>query len=229
MTKPLYHFLLIAVAMCSSLAEATDKSMANVATGTHSFNASDGSKVSVELKTFDLAGFNLGSEDPISLNIVTVWEPTSRLFWWTFERASSWDPQDRLASFRTKYSFLITPQEIVGMTLASYPVRLWIGRSTSVAASQQILEGKIFDRLLRRGDKVQDFQWHTLQEIELWNQLPVGFCFDPLQSSPPLEVLIENVAALPNGWEIALEGREARRASLVLDAGLRLLSVDQLE
>lgn len=229
MMKPFYCFLFIAVAMCSSTAEATGKLMTNIGTGTHTLDASDGSKVNVELKTFDLVDFDLGSGDPVSLNVVTVWEPTSRRFWWTFERASVWDPQDRLASFRTKYSFLITPQELVGMTLASYPVRLWIGRSTSVAASQQILEDKIFDRLRKRGDKVRAFQWHTLQEVELWDQLPARFCFDPLHSSPPLEVLIENVAVLPGGWEIALEGREAMRASVVLDAGLGLLSVDPLE
>jgi len=87
----------------------------------------------------------------------------------------------------------------------------------------------VFNRLRKRADKVRALSWHTLQEVDLWDQLPAGFCHDPMKAMPQLEGSIGHITLLPEGWRIGLNGRDASQAEVVLDAALRLVSVELLQ
>ena len=186
-----------------------------------------GGAVVLDAKSQDLSFHTAGSGQPLDLHVVSLYEPESGLFWWTYRWLGRRQPEDRIDHFRRRQFILVTEREILAVETAKPPPSLRILRSTSRVDSRQQGEARMRGELVRHFDAVRGAEHPWLMSIELWDRLEADFYYQPGHTRPSLELEVTAVEPIDAGWSIELAGRSDRRARLVLDHQLGLLSAEE--
>lgn len=186
-----------------------------------------GSSVLMTAKSLVL-DLHVGEGAKTGLHVISLYDSETGMFWWTYQRTGSQDPVDRLADFRRRFSLLVTDREILGLELATPPPQMWLLRSSLKVESQEDGERRVFAALGKRREDIRNGTDEVLHEVNLWSHFPTEFFYHPYQAMPELEVEVSSIERHESTWEIAITGREGRRARIVLDEALDLVQAEEL-
>jgi len=161
--------------------------------------------------------------------LITAFDPSTGLFWWTIQGASSADPQDRLDHLPANLKFFVSDREIVGIELGTAPVALWILRSDTRVDSLETGRAAAVVQVAKSARGIEQGTARWMRVVSLVHALPYEFYYSPNYAMPKLEMEVTSVERSGSDWLVTLKGREGRVAEVRLDDLFVLESARELE
>ncbi len=192
----------------------------------HTIEKTNAPQLEVESAAINI---HLPSGEPYAAYLISAYEPRSGLFWWTFQGAGRFDPEDRIANLPSDLKLFVSEREIIGVELGTAPPALWIVRSSrtfdSAARGKEDAIKAVGEQALR----IQQGTARWMRSVSLANALPRDFYHDPNESRPLLELDVTGLRPDGNGWTVELKGREGRRAEVSLGPLFTLEDAREIE
>ena len=172
--------------------------------------------------------YKAANGDAEQVHLVSVWDPKSGLFWrnYYYLLGSELAP-DAIAQLANDSVFFVDDQGIFSLQKTSLPPKLWLLSSNARVESLEEGEAQALESLRRHPPSRSSQGAPEERTIELINDLPRDFFFNPKGSSLAAELEIKSIARVGSGWLIKLTGREDREALLELDKHLQLVSLEE--
>jgi hypothetical protein len=210
--------LALAPAIVQAQVEAAQLREADVQHGKVAARAIGGSVSSPTLEVESAAvTVTLPSGKPYPGYLISAYEPESGLSWWTFQGAGPGDPEDRISNLPAGLTFFVSEREIVGVELGTAPPALWVLRSGARAASLEAGRERAIEQLVSSARRIEQGTARWMRTVSLMGALPRDFYYQVDRAMPPLELTVTSIARRPGGWTVSLEGREGRKAEVLVD------------
>lgn len=150
--------------------------------------------------------------------LITAYEPTTELFWWTFQGSGKNDPEDRIANPPRRLTFFASEREIIGVELLEVvtPALLFLRSTQRVVSLEEAFE-TAKAQVAGSAPAIQDGTARWWRRVALTGVLPRDFYFDPNHAMPHFDVTLTSMERRGDGWTVRLEGREGRTAEVYLD------------
>lgn len=186
---------------------------------------SAGSDAQVQVTEADI---RMPGGDTVRRNIISVFDPGTGLFWWTYQ---NFDGQTTAASaqamFLREYRVLPDKTRLVGF--AAIDRSLWIRTASETFPNSDAATARLLATL---GDKLQAIEADVnsgFKEVNLSRTLGVKF-FLPAEPGDPVRGLrLTEVVRDANGWLVTVQNDAGAARTLVLDEAFRVAAVRGIE
>ena len=176
-------------------------------------------------RLFDVRG---SRGDESRARVITIFEPETQLFWWTYEWCREDEREDHIEDFGRRFTIITSETEMLALEMLAVPPSIWYRRSTEKVESLEAGEALALRAIEQMVQDGNGLPLARLQSISLHGKLPPAFFFQPHHPMPPLEARIHTVDSTADGWVISILGREERAAEVELDSSMALRSVREV-
>lgn len=151
------------------------------------------------------------------LHLISLYEPSRHLFWWTYQWVGSNPPEDPIADFDKQMSLTITEDAIVAAVLLAPPPSIWLHASTVRVDSHEEGEAMAVAEIEARHLSSDGLPIARYTQVNLHRVVPAEFFYPLQQGSRNLEAEVVSVEPAKAGWAITLAGRGDLRVEVLVD------------